>query len=131
MLRPIIFACILSVGPAWAGCPKHEFTSIPKIIGLAYPIARMTLLDGGFQPLLDWSRMQRGYDMPAETWIADKRYFEVQACLDEGEGNCKANFVDKYRNLLRVTAKSDPTVGWKVTDALFVCGSEASNIFAP
>lgn len=128
MLRLAILACVVaSVGPAWGGCPPPKYLSVPKIIDLAYSNARTELIRAGFQPLLDWGRMQHGYDKPSETWISETHSFEVQGC----SGECRANFVDTYRNLLRVTTGSDPAGAPKVADAYFVCGIEAASIFLP
>ena len=84
MLRSAALASVLVACPAWAGCPRKNFTSMPRIIDLPYLAARAVLKDAGFQPLLDWDRMQKGYDTPAEEWIDQAHYFEVQACSDNG-----------------------------------------------
>lgn len=128
MLRTMIIA-ILVAGPAWAGCPPKNYLSIPKIIGLPYPAARATLMEAGFQPLLDWDRMQHGYNLAVEAWIAETTYFEVQACSNMGAGACRANFVDNHRNLLRIVTENPSGRGSNVTDAFFVCGREAANVF--
>ena len=130
MLRVMIVA-ILVTGPAWAGCPpsKKDYVAIPKVIGLSYPAARITLIEAGFQPLLDWNRMQHDYSATVEAWIAETTYFEVQVCSNMGKGTCRANFVDKHRNLLRIVTEDPSGHGSEVTDAHFVCGKEAANIF--
>jgi hypothetical protein len=132
VLRLAIFICVVaSTAPAWAGCPPSQYLSVPRIIDLAYANARSALIDAGFQPLLDWNRMQRDYDMPAQAWIAETHFFEVQGCSGSGAGECRANFADIYRNLLRVTIGTDSAGAPKVTDAFFVCGTDAANVFDP
>jgi hypothetical protein len=126
----ILLTAATLAGPAMAGCPPKNYLSIPRIIGLPYADARSKLVEAGFQPLLDWARMQHAYDMPAEAWIAEARYFEVQVCSNMGRGECRANFADSYRNLLRIVTENPSGLGSKVTDALFVCGFEARNIFS-
>jgi hypothetical protein len=116
---------------AWAGCPSTAkgYQSVPKVIGLPYPAARAWLTQTGFQPLLDWTRMQHDYALPSEEWIGQTGYFEVQACSDASTAACRAHFVDNYRNLLRIVA--DPYgSGSAVTDAFFVCGAEAATVFS-
>ena len=129
LLRTLILATLVT-GPVWAGCLHDKsYQSVPKIIGLPYPAARAWLIEAGFQPLLDWDRMQRDYTLAAEEWIAETGYFEVQACSNTGAGACRAHFVDNYRNLFRIV--TDPYgSGSKVTDAFFVCGADAANVFA-
>ena len=59
LLRTLIFATLVA-GPVWAGCPPNKsYQSVPKVIGLPYPAARAWLIEAGFQPLLDWDRMQQ------------------------------------------------------------------------
>jgi hypothetical protein len=128
MLRMMVVAMLLT-GPAWAGCPPKDYLSIPKVIGLKYPEARAALMKAGFQPLLDWERMRHDYKMEAEAWIAETAYFEVQACSNMESGACRANFVDNYRNLLRIVTENPAGAGHQVAHALFVCGSEAANVF--
>lgn len=130
MLRIMIIA-IFVTGPAWAGCPPKNYLSIPKVVGLPYPTARATLMEAGFQPLLDWNRMQHDYNLATEAWIAETTYFEVQACSNMGTGVCRANFVDKHRNLLRIVTEDPSGHGPDVTDAFFVCGIAAANVFWP
>ena len=129
LLRTLIFATLVA-GPVWAGCPPNKsYQSVPKVIGLPYPAARAWLIEAGFQPLLDWDRMQQDYSLAAEEWIAAAGYFEVQACSNTGAEACRAHFVDNHRNLLRIG--TDPYgSGSKVTDASFICGADAANIFA-
>ena len=131
MLWRLLIIASLGCGPAWAGCPPSKgYQSVPRIIGLPYPAARAWLTEVGFQPLLDWGRMQRDYTAEAEKWIAETGYFEVQACSGDAQVACRAHFVDKYRNLFRIVA--DPyESGWEVTDAFFVCGSDAATVFQP
>lgn len=125
----ILLGATVLAGPAWAGCPPKKYASIPRVIDLPYPVARAKLIEAGFQPLLDWDRMQHDYNMPVEAWIAESSYFEVQACSNMGAGQCRANFVDNFRNLLRIVTEDPSGLGSKVTDALFVCGVEAANVF--
>jgi hypothetical protein len=130
LLRTLILALFVC-GPAWAGCPSTAkgYQSVPKVIGLPYPAARAWLMQTGFQPLLDWTRMQHDYALPSEEWIGQTGYFEVQACSDASTAACRAHFVDNYRNLLRIVA--DPYgSGSAVTDAFFVCGAEAATVFS-
>lgn len=132
MLRSVSLACVAAAGPAFAGCPPPHYLSPPKIIDLPYPEARNALIKAGFQPLLDWARMQHDYHIPEEAWIAETGYFEVQACSNLDKRACRANFVDGYRNLFRVVTEIEPSGrGSKVTDALFVCGTEAAHVFGP
>jgi hypothetical protein len=130
MLRAMI-VLMLASGPAWAGCPPKNYSSVPKVIGLPYAAARATLISAGFQPLLDWQRMQSDYKLAAEAWIAETSFFEVQACSNMDTGACRANFVDNHRNLLRITTENPSGSGSTVTDAIFVCGLEAANVFWP
>lgn len=130
MLRIMIIA-IFVAGPAWAGCPPKDYVSVPKVIGLPYPTARANLIEAGFQPLLDWSRMQKEYNLAGETWIAETNSFEVQACPNTGTRACIANFVDKHRNLLRIVTEDPSGNEPDVADAFFVCGIEAANVFLP
>jgi hypothetical protein len=130
MLRIMIIAFFLT-GPAWAGCPPKNYLAVPKVIGLPYSAARTALMKAGFQPLLDWNRMQHEYSLAAEAWIAETNYFEVQACSNMGTGSCRANFVDKHRNLLRIETEDPSGLGQGVTDAFFVCGVKAANVFWP
>ena len=126
MMLLMMFVC----GPAWAGCPSQKYLSIPKVIDLPYPKARASLIEAGFQPLLDWGRMQHDYDL-AEAWIDHANYFEIQACSNTSAGPCRGNFVDSYRNLLRIITEDPSGSGPKVTDAFFVCGPDAANVFGP
>ena len=130
ILKLILLIATMLAGPAWAGCPQQNYLSIPKVIDLPYPKARTSLIAAGFQPLLDWGRMQHDYDL-AEAWIDHTNYFEVQGCSNTGLGPCRANFVDYYRNLLRIIIEDPSGDGPKVTDAFFVCGADAANVFRP
>ena len=130
ILSPILLAAMMVAEPAWAGCVSQKYLSLPKIIDLPYPKARISLIKAGFQPLLDWGRMQRDYEL-AEAWIDHTNYFEVQGCSSTGLGLCRANFVDYYRNLLRIVIEDPSGAGPKVTDVFFVCGADAANVFQP
>jgi hypothetical protein len=131
MLRAIVILMLLSA-PASAGCPPKNYDSLPRVIGLPYSAARATLIWAGFQPLLDWDRMQSDYSLPEEAWIAETGYFEIQACSNMGAGECRANFADTHRNLLRIVTKKGLSGGAPtVADATFVCGIEAAKIFWP
>lgn len=129
LLRTLIVATLVT-GPAWAGCLHDKsYQTVPKIIGLPYPAARAWLIVAGFQPLLDWDRMQHDYALADEEWIAETGYFEVQACSKTGAViSCRAHFVDNHRNLLKIVSDAYGA-GSKVTDASFVCGADAANVF--
>ena len=130
ILKLVFLIATMLAGPAWAGCPKNKYLSIPKVIDLSYPKARTALIEAGFQPLIDWDRMQHDYDL-AEAWIDHANYFEIQACSNTSAGPCRGNFVDSYRNLLRIITENPSGNGPKVTDAFFVCGPDAANVFGP
>ena len=88
ILTPVLLIATMLAGPAWAGCPKNKYLSIPKVIDLSYPKARTALIEAGFQPLIDWDRMQHDYDL-AEAWIDHANYFEIQACSNTSAGPCR------------------------------------------
>ena len=63
ILKLVLLIATMLAGPAWAGCAPKKYLSIPKVIDLPYPKARTALIEAGFQPLLDWDRMQHDYDL--------------------------------------------------------------------
>ncbi len=128
-LRTIVAAIALTTSQAWAGecaSPMAHAAVPAEVTGQPYSAARSTLVAAGWQPLLDWNRMQHEYDL-AEGWIAETGYFEVSGCSNTGMGYCAASFVDINRNLLRViTTDQDGPI---VSSARVICDPKPSDAF--
>ena len=107
ILKPVLLIATSSPGRRGRGATNRTSTSRYPVIDLSYPKARTALIEAGFQPLIDWDRMQHDYDL-AEAWIDHANYFEIQACSNTSAGPCRGNFVDSYRNLLRIITE-DPS----------------------
>lgn len=113
-------------GPAWAEeCKPEKHAPIPNVIDQPYPAARAKLIASGWQPFLDKEMIDNAADAtPAEQWVLDAGYFEVQSCAGTGLGPCRANFIDSHRGWLRVITQSDQKDEHSVKASFFVCGPD-------
>ncbi|WP_395451208.1 hypothetical protein ACHMW7_16280 [Aminobacter sp. UC22_36] len=127
-MTPMRYAAIILAiltGPAWADCAPKSNPVIPSVLEQPYPEARGKLIAAGWQPFLDQNQISNPNPPPfAEEWIAETGFFEVEACSGTGRGFCKAVFVDKNKNWLRVITAEGAEDEHVVDSTSLVCGPD-------
>ena len=114
-----ILAAILAVLPAIATaetlCEPSGATSLPPIVGSAYPDARGALIRSGWQPD---TKLRRSDYSAAEEWAANAGYSELATCAGTGTAPCRFEYTSSGARLAVVTEGEDSPV---VSRLFFVC----------
>ncbi|MCK2184103.1 hypothetical protein [Halomonas getboli] len=95
--------------------PAAKHAPIPKIAGLSYETARLSLIDAGWQPI--GYSMAHGSDPDLQVgnglYFWQKGYYEIIDCCPTGLSHCRFGYRDAYGNKLIIITSGEvlPQVG--------------------